>query len=145
MSDPTTIDLRPRDPQPRDPQSQPRPLLRKVLGDVLRRTRRQQGRTLADVADAANVSMPYLSELERGRKEASSEVLASVCDALRIELSDVLAEVRRDLVDDRAQRAAVVRLDAVRSRRAAFGQGRSGAVLPSRPGGPGNVTCLLAA
>jgi transcriptional regulator with XRE-family HTH domain len=70
-----------------------RPLLRTMIGDVLRRTRTEQGRTLADVARAARVSLPYLSELERGRKEASSEVLAAVCDALRIELADVLAEV----------------------------------------------------
>jgi transcriptional regulator with XRE-family HTH domain len=112
---------------------------------VLRRTRRQQGRTLADVADAAKVSMPYLSELERGRKEASSEVLAAVCDALRIELSDVLAEVRRDLLDERAQRAGIVRLDAVRARRAPHGHDRPGQIPASRPAGPGNVTCLLAA
>ena len=49
----------------------PRPLLRTTLGEVLRRTRLEQGRTLADVARAAKVSMQYLSELERGRKEAS--------------------------------------------------------------------------
>jgi transcriptional regulator with XRE-family HTH domain len=138
MSDPTVIDFGASD-------RRPRPLLRAVLGDVLRRTRRQQGRTLADVADAAKVSMPYLSELERGRKEASSEVLAAVCDALRIELSDVLAEVRSDLVDERARRAGVVRLDAVRARHAPFAHGRPGGAPASRPAGPGNVTCLLAA
>ena len=69
----------------------PRPLLRTMLGDVLRRTRLEQGRTLADVARAARVSMPYLSEVERGRKEASSEVLAAICDALRLELAELLA------------------------------------------------------
>ena len=63
-------------------QPRPRPLLRTMVGDVLRRTRQAQGRTLADVARAARVSVPYLSELERGRKEASSEVLAAICDAL---------------------------------------------------------------
>ena len=78
-----------------------RPLLRTMLGDVLRRTRLEQGRTLADVAKAARVSMPYLSELERGRKEASSEVLAAICDALEMELSDLLADVGRDLVGTR--------------------------------------------
>src|SRR5271165_6554053 len=93
---------------------QPRPLLRTTLGRILRRTRLEQGRTLADVARAARVSMPYLSELERGRKEASSEVLAAICDALLIDLSDLLAEVRRDLAGDRARRSAVVRLDVVR-------------------------------
>src|SRR4029453_16628603 len=73
-----------------------------------RRHRQEQGRPLADVARSARVSMPYLSELERGRKEASSEVLAAVCDALRIELADVLADVLagvgRDLTRDRDNR-----------------------------------------
>jgi transcriptional regulator with XRE-family HTH domain len=86
-------------------QRQRRPLLRTTLGHILRRARREQGRTLADVAEAARVSMPYLSELERGRKEASSEVLAAVCDALRIELSDLLAQAGRNLADERARRA----------------------------------------
>jgi transcriptional regulator with XRE-family HTH domain len=89
-----------------------RPLLRTILGHVLRRIRRAQGRTLADVARAARVSMPYLSEIERGRKEASSEVLAAICDALRVDLSDVLAEAGRVL--DAARGARVVRLDSVR-------------------------------
>jgi XRE family transcriptional regulator, stress-response regulator len=53
---------------------------------VLRRARLEQGRTLADVAHAAKVSMQYLSEIERGRKEASSEVLAAICDALETDL-----------------------------------------------------------
>jgi transcriptional regulator with XRE-family HTH domain len=86
----------------------PRPLLRTTLGEVLRRARQQQGRTLADVARAARVSMPYLSEVERGRKEASSEVLAAVCDALRIELSDVLTEVGRGLARERPLRLVPV-------------------------------------
>ncbi len=92
----------------------PRPLLRTLVGDVLRRHRLGQHRTLADVARDARVSMPYLSEVERGRKEVSSEVLAAVCGALRIELSDLLAEVGRDLAKDRAP---VVRLEAARRRR----------------------------
>jgi transcriptional regulator with XRE-family HTH domain len=88
-----------------------RPLLRALVGDVLRRNRLRQGRTLADVARDACVSMPYLSEVERGRKEASSEVLAAVCDALGIELASLLAEVGRDLVGDHAP---FIRLQAVR-------------------------------
>jgi transcriptional regulator with XRE-family HTH domain len=113
-----------------------RPLLRTTLGDLLRRIRRQQGRTLADVARVAKVSMPYLSEVERGRKEASSEVLAAICDALRIELADLLAEAGRDLVD---RRASVVRLDVVRLEGI---RGRRG----SSPGrGPADAQCLLAA
>jgi transcriptional regulator with XRE-family HTH domain len=83
-------------------------LLRTTLGGVLRRTRLEQGRTLSDVARAARVSMPYLSEVERGRKEASSEVLDAVCDALGIELSDVLTEVGRDLARERGR---VLRLE----------------------------------
>ncbi len=112
----------------------PRPLLRTMIGDVLRRNRHEQGRTLADVARAARISMPYLSEVERGRKEASSEVLASVCDALRIELSDVLVEVGLDLAADRARRATVIRLDAV-------GGGRA-VRRPVRR--PGDTLCLAA-
>lgn len=92
---------------------QPRPLLRKLVGNVLRRNRLEQRRTLADVARDARVSMPYLSEVERGRKEASSEVLAAVCGALRIELSDLLAEVGRDLAKDRTP---IVTMQAARRR-----------------------------
>ncbi|NYT95403.1 helix-turn-helix domain-containing protein [Salinispora sp. H7-4] len=72
-------------------------LLRRVIGGVLRRVRMRQGRTLREVAAAAGVSMPYLSEVERGRKEASSEVLAAVCRALGIRLSDLLGEARDEL------------------------------------------------
>lgn len=60
--------------------------------------------------------MPYLSEVERGRKEASSEVLAAVCDALRVELSDLLTAVGRDLVAHDADTAPVIRLDVARRR-----------------------------
>jgi transcriptional regulator with XRE-family HTH domain len=104
-----------------------RPLLRTMLGDVLRRNRLEQGRTLADVARAARISMPYLSELERGRKEASSEVLAVVCDALRIELSDVLTEVGHDLAN--ADRVSVVRSQAARRRHDVPQTRRSGDVM----------------
>jgi transcriptional regulator with XRE-family HTH domain len=76
-----------------------------MVGDVLRRTRREQGRTLADVARAARVSMPYLSEVERGRKEASSEVLAAICESLGIDLSDLLAGVWRELARLRTRHA----------------------------------------
>ncbi|NEE02058.1 helix-turn-helix domain-containing protein [Phytoactinopolyspora halotolerans] len=114
----------------------PRPLLRTSLGQVLRRARLKQGRTLADVARAAQVSMPYLSEIERGRKEASSEVLAAVCDSLRIELPDVLAQVRSDLEAARPRRAQVLQLESFRARQA---QAR-----PQRPSS-GDVTMLAAA
>ncbi|WP_018635669.1 helix-turn-helix domain-containing protein [Parafrankia elaeagni] len=74
------------------------PPLRDLFGEVLRRVRRQQGRTLRDVAAAAQVSMPYLSEVERGRKEASSEVLAAICRALGIRVVDLLAAAMSELV-----------------------------------------------
>jgi transcriptional regulator with XRE-family HTH domain len=110
----------------------PRPLLRTMLGQVLRRARHSQHRTLADVARAAKVSIQYLSEVERGRKEASSEVLAAICDALGVELPEVLAEVGREL----AGPARVLRLGTGADRRAAY----------SRPASAsGDVTCLLAA
>ncbi|MET7329857.1 helix-turn-helix transcriptional regulator [Nonomuraea sp. NPDC005650] len=68
-------------------------LLRQLLGDVLRRLRVRQGRTLREVSTQARVSLGYLSEVERGQKEASSELLASICGALEVPLSQVLREV----------------------------------------------------
>jgi transcriptional regulator with XRE-family HTH domain len=68
-------------------------LLRHLLGDALRRLRLRQGRTLREVSAAARVSLGYLSEVERGQKEASSELLASICGALGAPLSQVLREV----------------------------------------------------
>lgn len=67
-------------------------LLREVIGDVLRRARIDQGRTLREVSDAARVSLGYLSEVERGRKEASSELLGAISGALDIPLSRVLSD-----------------------------------------------------
>jgi transcriptional regulator with XRE-family HTH domain len=116
-----------------------RPLLRTVVGEVLRRHRLEQGRTLAEVAKQACVSVPYLSEVERGLKEPSSEVLAAVCDSLRIDLPDLLAEVRRDLTYDRA--APIFRLADARLQRARLDQSRI-----SRPAPPsGGGVMLLAA
>jgi transcriptional regulator with XRE-family HTH domain len=68
-------------------------LLRHLLGDALRRLRLRQGRTLREVSAAARVSLGYLSEVERGQKEASSELLASICGALGAPLSQLLREV----------------------------------------------------
>jgi transcriptional regulator with XRE-family HTH domain len=68
-------------------------LLRHLLGDALRRLRLRQGRTLREVSASARVSLGYLSEVERGQKEASSELLASICTALGTPLSQVLREV----------------------------------------------------
>ena len=94
-------------------------LLRRELGDVLREQRQAQGRTLREVSAAASVSLGYLSEVERGEKEASSELLASICSALNLPLSTVLGHVRAGCRDrgadgsrlaSRAQRGTGLRL-----------------------------------
>jgi transcriptional regulator with XRE-family HTH domain len=72
-------------------------IVRQALGAVLRRQRMAQGRTLRDVAAAARVSLGYLSEVERGQKEASSELLAAICAALGVPLSVVLRELSDEL------------------------------------------------
>jgi hypothetical protein len=72
-------------------------LLRRLVGAVLRRHRLRQERTLRDVSAAAQVSLGYLSEVERGRKEPSSELLAAICAALDVSLAEVLREVSDEL------------------------------------------------
>jgi transcriptional regulator with XRE-family HTH domain len=80
-------------------------LLREVIGDALRRARTSQGRTLREVSYAARVSLGYLSEVERGRKEASSELLNAICDALDVPLSKLLIDAGEQLA--RRERATV--------------------------------------
>jgi transcriptional regulator with XRE-family HTH domain len=80
-------------------------LLREVIGDVLRRVRTSQGRTLREVSDSARVSLGYLSEVERGRKEASSELLTAICGALDVPLSDLLTDAGKQM--EREERADV--------------------------------------
>jgi len=82
----------------------PRPLWRDVLGEVLRDERLEQERILTEVARTAGVSPQYLSEVERGRKEASSEVLGAVVDALGLELVDVVGRVAGRLEPRRPER-----------------------------------------
>lgn len=72
-------------------------VLREVIGIELRRIRLLQGRTLRDVSSAASVSLGYLSEVERGEKEASSEMLLAICGALGVRLSAVLMSVAEDV------------------------------------------------
>jgi transcriptional regulator with XRE-family HTH domain len=72
-------------------------LVREAIGDVLRSRRRERGLTLRELSDAARVSLPYLSEIERGRKEASSEILAAVAPELGLSLSEVFVGVTRAL------------------------------------------------
>lgn len=93
-------------PRPSAPAAEP--LLRDLVGAVLRRERRRQERTLQDVAAAARVSTAYLSEVERGRKEASSEVLAAVCGALGLALLDLVARAHAELAVARARAAGRV-------------------------------------
>jgi transcriptional regulator with XRE-family HTH domain len=72
-------------------------LLRRLLGDVLRQRRQTQGRTLREVSAEARVSLGYLSEVERGQKEASSELLSAICEALGVRMSDLMREVSDSL------------------------------------------------
>jgi transcriptional regulator with XRE-family HTH domain len=72
-------------------------VLRTLLGEALRSTRLSQERTLREVSSAARVSLGYLSEVERGQKEASSELLAAICRALGVRLSDLLRDVSETL------------------------------------------------
>lgn len=68
-------------------------LMRDLLGESLRELRTAEGRTLREVSSSARVSLGYLSEIERGQKEASSELLNAICAALGVPLSDVLRRV----------------------------------------------------
>jgi transcriptional regulator with XRE-family HTH domain len=81
-------------------------LLRRVLGSELRAQRLLQGRTLREVSSEARVSLGYLSEVERGQKEASSELLASICTALEIPMSTVLRSVSDELAIHEDTRSA---------------------------------------
>lgn len=74
-------------------------LLREAIGNSLRRARIAQSRTLREVSTSARVSLGYLSEVERGRKEASSELLAAICHALDVPLSEVLSDVSTTMAE----------------------------------------------
>jgi transcriptional regulator with XRE-family HTH domain len=104
-------------------------LLRRLLGDVLRRHRVLQTRTLRDVSAAAGVSLGYLSEIERGRKEASSELLAAICTALEVPLSEILREAGDDLAREERRRRLVP-----------VGFSRSSGPVPTRPASSHLVT-----
>jgi hypothetical protein len=83
-------------------------LLRTSVGQSLRAARTMQGRTLRDVARDARVSLGYLSEVERGQKEASSELLNAICTALGLTLSSVISDVSRDISSREAIKLTVV-------------------------------------
>jgi transcriptional regulator with XRE-family HTH domain len=109
-------------------------LLRTQLGNTLRGHRLRQRRTLRDVSGAARVSLGYLSEVERGQKEASSELLASICDALDVELADLLAEVSLELRVADPARQPVRRVAGERVVREAAVE--EAAAEPATPAGP---------
>jgi transcriptional regulator with XRE-family HTH domain len=85
-------------------QQQPEPLWREVLGSRLRALRGARGETLAETAERAGVSPQYLSEVERGRKEPSSEMIAALAGALDTTLADLTTQVTQDLRQSRSAR-----------------------------------------
>ncbi|HKS48868.1 MAG TPA: helix-turn-helix transcriptional regulator [Amycolatopsis sp.] len=85
------------------------PLWRQVLGRSLRATREEQGGRLVDIAERAGISPQYLSEIERGRKEPSSEMIAAVTGALGVDLADLLAGIVSDIRQRRGASPAVGR------------------------------------
>src|SRR5262245_65225564 len=91
-------------------------LFRRLLGDVLRDRRMQRGMTLREVSKEARVSLGYISEIERGQKEASSELLASLCTALDLPLSTVLREVSDAVAVEEAAAAAATPITVSRRR-----------------------------
>jgi transcriptional regulator with XRE-family HTH domain len=116
-------------------------LLRHVIGAALRRIRLDDGRTLREVARSANISMPYLSEIERGRKEPSSEILAGICAALGLTMVDLLHEVTAEalVVDLTAPVAPVTAITPAHERR------ELGAPAHSVPQGSGEIALAVAA
>ena len=115
------------------------PVLRQVIGETLRGLRMRQRRTLREVSASARVSLGYLSEVERGQKEASSELLAAICGALGVELSDLLWEVS-DTLRREEKLALVGRVAAIPG----SGSARI-AAAPSTGGGPSQVRASVAA
>jgi transcriptional regulator with XRE-family HTH domain len=80
-----------------EPDPEPEPLWREALGRNLRATREEQGGRLVDVAERAGISPQYLSEIERGRKEPSSEMIAAVTGALGVDLAGLLIDIAGDV------------------------------------------------
>jgi transcriptional regulator with XRE-family HTH domain len=82
-------------------------MLRERIGEVLREVRMRQGRTLRQISNEAQVSLGYISEIERGQKEPSSELLAAICSALDVPLSVILLQVSARLAADERAEAIV--------------------------------------
>ena len=83
-------------------------LLREAVGRSLRAARTEQSRTLRDVAREARVSLGYLSDVERGQKEASSELLNSICEALGLQLSALMSDVTSQIASSEIAKLTVV-------------------------------------
>lgn len=105
------------------------PLLRELIGGALRRRRREHGRTLTDVAGQAGVSMQHLSDVERGRKDASSEILAAICGALGVTVAELMAEASGPVVQLKAR---PVVLDLTRAPRSVASDLDAGSALSGR-------------
>ena len=108
-------------------------IFRRLLGEVLRDQRLRQGRTLRQISGQARVSLGYISEIERGQKEASSELLASICAALDVPLSEILSEVSDAVALEEAAMAMRLEMsvDGTLPVRRADGGPRSGDVVAS--------------
>ncbi|MCU1549957.1 MAG: family transcriptional regulator [Glaciihabitans sp.] len=91
-------------------------LLRYAIGHVVRRVRRERAKTLQQLSGEARVSLPYISEIERGRKEVSSEILATLCAALDVPMDVFLREVSMVLARDAAA-TSIIELQSVREQR----------------------------
>ncbi len=100
-------DVTPLEDAPSRRSEAPEPLWREVLGRLLRELRADRGQTLVDTAKRAGISPQYLSEMERGLKEPSSEMISAVAGALDSSLAEIATEVGRDL--SRSRDAAVTR------------------------------------
>ena len=115
------------------------PLWREVLGSRLRELRTERGETLSQTAERAGISPQYLSEIERGRKEASSEMIAALAGALDLSVADLMAGTAEDL----RRAATVLTLTSISGSRSILGGNRA-AVSPrsgqnrsaQRPSGP---------
>jgi transcriptional regulator with XRE-family HTH domain len=112
-------------------------VLRQVVGETLRAVRLRQRRTLREVSSTARVSLGYLSEVERGQKEPSSELLAAICSALDVELSELFAEVSQTLRREEkmaliSNRAALVGAGSARISTAPTSGNTGGAEVRSR-------------
>ncbi len=112
-------------------------LLRRVIGDALRARRQAQHRTLREVSTAANVSLGYLSEVERGQKEPSSELLSAICEALGAQLSELLRDVSYTV--EHVERGTHIERGTVERGTVERGTVERGTAVPTQPAVPAGV------